>query len=287
MVVRARDEAPPGWTPLLADMVDRQALDLAIGAARPDAVVHLAAQASVGQAGAVAEETWRVNAAGALNLAAAIAVHAPTATVLNVSSAEVYGTSFRDGVASESAPLMPTNIYGRSKVAAEAIFADVLPPSARLITARPFNHSGPGQDERFVLPGFAAQIARIEAGIQPPELAVGNLEASRDFLDVRDVVRAYVELLDAAEVLPARAVFNIASGQSFRVADMLDRMLRMVAVPITLHVDPARLRPADIPIIAGDASRLAAAVGWVPEFTVDMLVRDLLEHWRARVAADR
>lgn len=287
MVVRARDEAPSDWTPLLADIVDRAALDAAIRAATPDLVVHLAAQASVGQAGAAAEETWCVNAVGAFNLAASIAAHAPTSTMLNVSSAEVYGASFRDGPASEATPLQPANIYGRSKAAAEAIFADVLPPSARLITVRPFNHSGPGQDERFVLPGFAAQIARIEAGIQSPELAVGNLEAARDFLDVRDVVRAYIRLLDATEALPVRTVFNIASGRSFRVADMLDRMLRLARVPITCRLDPARLRPADIPVIAGDASRLAEAVGWAPQFTVDMLARDLLEYWRTRVAKDR
>jgi GDP-4-dehydro-6-deoxy-D-mannose reductase len=245
--------------------------------------VHLAAQASVGQAIAAAEETWRVNTVGAFNLASAIAAGAPFATVLNVSSAEVYGDSFKNGAASENTPLAPANIYGRSKAAAEAIFADVLPPSARLITVRPFNHSGPGQDERFVLPGFAAQLARIEAGIQPPQMVVGNLETSRDFLDVRDVVRAYVGLLDAAATLPMRAVFNIASGQSLRVADLLDRMRRMVTVPIALHVDPARLRPADIPVITGDASQLTAALGWVPEFTIDTLLRDLLNHSRARI----
>ena len=233
-----------------------------------------------------AEATWRTNSVGALNLACAIARTVPESMVFNVSTGEVYGSSFLNGPASETTPLSPRSVYARSKAAAETIFEDVLPRESRLVTVRPLNHTGAGQDERFVLPSFAAQIARIEAGLLPPKLQVGNLGVERDFLDVRDVIDAYLLILAGAEALPRRAVLNVASGQARRIGDLLDVMVGASTRPFEVEIDPARLRPAEIPRAVGDASALRRHFGWTPKHSVDELVVGLLTYWRARISAE-
>jgi GDP-4-dehydro-6-deoxy-D-mannose reductase len=276
----------PSWTMFCLDLADADAINEAVRSWRPNLVVHLAAQSSVGEAAKLAEETWRINAGGALNLACAIARTVPESTVFNVSTGEVYGSSFLNGPASETTPLSPRSVYARSKAAAETIFEDVLPPESRLVTVRPLNHTGAGQDERFVLPSFAAQIARIEAGLAPPKLQVGNLGAERDFLDVRDVIDAYLRILAGAEALPRRAVLNVASGQPRRIGDLLDVMVRASTRGFELEIDPARVRPAEIPRAVGDAAALRRHFGWTPRHSVDELVMGLLTYWRGRVSAE-
>jgi len=199
--------------------------------------------------------------------------------VLNISSAEVYGLSFLDGSAKETTHLHPLNVYGRTKAAAEAAFSDVLPTTAKLITVRPFNHAGVGQDERFVISAIAAQIARIERGEQEPILKVGNLSSQRDFLDVRDVVAAYVLLISCSRTLPLRAIFNVASGRAIQMADILNRMLNMTAHLIDVQTDPCKLRNTDITCAVGDASALRNATGWVPRFGIDDILKNVLE-WK-------
>ena len=191
-----------------------------------------------------------------------------------------------NGPASETTSLSPRSVYARSKAAAEAIFEDVLPPKSRLVTVRPLNHTGAGQDERFVLPSFAAQIARIEAGLVPPKLQVGNLGIERDFLDVRDVIDAYLLILAGAEALPRRAVLNVASGQPRRIGDLLDVMVSASTRTFDVEIDPARLRPTEIPRIVGDASAVRRHFGWIPKYSVDELVVELLTYWRGRVSAE-
>ena len=276
----------PSWTTFCLDLADADAINEAVRSWRPNLVVHLAAQSSVGEGAKLAEETWRINAGGALNLACAIARTVPELTVFNVSTGEVYGSSFLNGPASETTPLSPRSVYARSKAAAETIFEDVLPPESRLVTVRPLNHTGAGQDERFVLPSFAAQIARIEAGLAPPKLQVGNLGAERDFLDVRDVIDAYLRILAGAEALPRRAVLNVASGQPRRIGDLLDVMGRASTRGFKLEIDPARVRPAEIPRAVGDAAALRRHFGWTPRHSVDELVMGLLTYWRGRVSAE-
>jgi GDP-4-dehydro-6-deoxy-D-mannose reductase len=183
-------------------------------------------------------------------------------------------------------PLSPRGVYARSKAAAEAIFEDVLPAEARLVTVRPLNHTGTGQDERFALPSFAAQIARIEAGLVPPKLHVGNLDVERDFLDVRDVINAYLLILAGAEALPRRAVINVASGQPRRIGDLLDLMVSASARPFDVEIDPARLRSTEIPRIVGDAAALRRHFGWIPKHSLDELVMELLTYWRAKISAE-
>jgi GDP-4-dehydro-6-deoxy-D-mannose reductase len=149
--------------------------------------------------------------------------------------------------------------------------------------ARSFNHTGAGQDERFALPAFAAQIARIERGEQEPRLHVGNLAAQRDFMDVEDVVDAYVRLIETPG-LPARATFNVASGQPHAISDLLDRLRTLSRSRFELAVDPDRLRPAEIACAVGDASKLKTATGWHARRSTDEMLTRLLNHWRSRLA---
>lgn len=265
------------WT--VIDLTESEKVCVLIEDFRPDLVIHLAAQASVGMGG-VAGATWRSNVGGAIALAEALARHTPNVTVLNVSSAEVYGLSFLDGPVNEESPLRPVSVYGRTKVAAEEVFSDVLPPTAKLICARPFNHAGPGQDERFVVPALAAQVARIECGDEEPPILTGNLDVERDFLDVRDVVRAYVELIRQAESLAMRSAFNICSGHSFKISDLLFKLQAMTSFPISAEKDPSRTRGAEIPRTVGDASAIRRAIGWVPRIELDQTLREVLDSMR-------
>jgi GDP-4-dehydro-6-deoxy-D-mannose reductase len=144
---------------------------------------------------------------------------------------------------------------------------------------RPFNHVGPGQAPRFVLPAFAQQVARIEAGAQPPQMRVGNLDPARDFTDVRDVVRAYH--LALRHGTPG-AVYNVASGTPRTIRALLDMLLARAQVEIHVEIDPERYRPADIPIIYGSAQKLRQDTGWQPEIPFEQTVADVLAEWRAK-----
>jgi GDP-4-dehydro-6-deoxy-D-mannose reductase len=179
---------------------------------------------------------------------------------------------------------MPLNVYARAKAAAEAMLVDVLPQSSQLIIARAFNHTGAGQDERFALPAFAAQIARIERGLQAPCLAVGNLSAERDFMDVEDVVDAYLRLIETPG-LPNRSTFNVASGSAYAVRDMLDRLRALARTSFEINFDPDRLRGPEIVRTVGDASKLRTFTGWTARRSVDDILSRLLDHWRERVAS--
>ncbi len=280
--------AHPAFAAAAADLCDEAAIDRLVADLHPDLVIHLAGQASIGQAAKAAEETWRVNFHGTFGLGAAIARHAPKSVILFSSTAAAYGASFRDGVLSEDARLRPMDLYSRSKVAAESALADLAGPETRLIIARPVNHSGPGQKSRsFVLSSFAAQIAAIEAGKAEPRIKVGDLSKARDFLDVRDVVDGYMRLIAHARDLPERiAVFNIASGEARTIASLLDELRAMARVPFEVEVDPQLLRPAatDIASVACDASKLRQATGWAPRHSLRDMLAALLDEWRADFA---
>jgi GDP-4-dehydro-6-deoxy-D-mannose reductase len=263
------------------DLEDPGSVAAAVTATEPDLVIHLAGQASVGQSGGHAADTWSINLCGSLNLARVLAATVPNCTVLFASSVEVYGLTFNHETVTEGSALRPQSAYARSKAAAEAMFADVLPRHARLIITRPSNHSGPGQAEAFVIPAFAAQIANVEQG-ELAQIRVGNLDAKRDFLDVRDVVAAYLALLADAERLPTRATFNIASGQSVRIREILDRLCSFGNVDIVVEHDPARMRSSEVSRAAVDASAIKRAVGWVPKHTLDDMLAGVLADQRAR-----
>lgn len=279
--------AHPAFTATTADLLDEGAVDRLVADLSPDLVIHLAGQASVGQSATAPESTWRANFHGAFGLGAAVGRHAPGAVMLFSSTAAAYGASFRDGAPDEDVPLRPLDVYSRSKAAAESALADLLGPPSRLIVARPVNHSGPGQRSRnFVLSSFAAQIAAIEAGRAEPRLLVGDLSKTRDFLDVRDVVEAYMRLIAAAPGLPGRAVFNIGSGQAHSIGALLDMLRGMSRRPFDVEVDPGLLRPSatDIPCVVCDAARLRAATGWRPRYAMEETLRALLDQWREEIA---
>ncbi|WP_158809693.1 GDP-mannose 4,6-dehydratase [Beijerinckia sp. L45] len=277
------EESPRGLIAL--DLTDQQGIDGLVRRCEADTFIHLAAQSSVAVSQSSHSATWTTNLNGSLNLALAIAKHAPNATLLFASTAEVYGASFLDSPVNETSVPIPMNAYAKSKQIAERMLMDVLPSSARLIIARPFNHTGPGQRKDFVLPSFARQIAHIEAGLQIPEMLVGNLEAHRDFLDVNDVVAAYVALLDKAAELPSRCIVNIASGTPRSIRDLLNILSGLSKRPFNVTIDPSRLRPIDLPVAYAEPSLLRALTGWSPRYGIDQTLFNLLEHERCRLKA--
>ncbi len=278
-------DLPAGATFRGVDLADRAGLADCLRAFRPSHVLHLAAQASVGQAASAGLETWRTNVSGLLNLAEALLAEASTACLVFASSSEVYGRAFLPGVpVNEDVDPQPVGVYARTKRAGEEMLADVLAGSGvRLIILRPFNHTGPGQDERFVVPAFAHQIARIELGRIPPRLAVGNLEARREFLDVRDVVQAYAQVIAASEQIASGTVLNVASGFPRTIASVLEDLTRLARVPFEVVIDPSRLRPSEISIASGDVGRLHAATGWAPQIPWSETLADVLADVRTRM----
>ncbi|MGI4954417.1 MAG: GDP-mannose 4,6-dehydratase [Janthinobacterium lividum] len=264
------------------DVTDAAAVAAALDAARPDAVVHLAAIAAPMDARRDPERAWRVNLHGTLTLARLLQAQAPGATLVFTGTADAYGTSFKSGVAlAEDAPLAPQNTYGATKAAADLALGAMAAEGLRVVRARPFNHTGPGQANAFVVPGFAEQVARIATGQQAPVLSVGALDAARDFLDVRDVCAAYAACLEA-DLAPG-TILNIASGEARRVGDVLTALLRLAGVEAEIRIDPARLRPSDIPRALGDASRAKTLLGWAPQIPWDTTLNDVLEDWMERV----
>ncbi len=269
-----------GYATQALELTDRAAVDALVGREKPDLVLHLAAQSSVG-AGARHEDTWRINAEATLHLASAIARHAPEATVFFVSSAEVYGRGFDEGLATEATKPQPMNAYARSKLSAEMMLSDVLAKDNALITARAFNHTGPGQDTRFVLPAFAAQISAIEAGRVAPKLMVGNLEAQRDFLDVRDVCDAYLTLLRGVTA-GCRETVNVASGTAHRIGDLLAQMQALSTIAFDIVPDPERMRPSEIACSVGSPAKLVGMTDWAPNVPLSTTLRDVLDDQRFR-----
>ena len=247
----------------------------------PTHVVHLAAQSHVPTSFRDPAGTWEVNVMGTLYLLEAVRKHVPDATVFYVGSSEVYGRSFQLGEPlAETALLQPQNPYAASKAAADLMCGQYAGQGLRTIRLRPFNHIGAGQSEDFVASAFAAQIARIEAGLQEPVLRVGNLEAQRDFLDVEDVVRAYVAAVDRAPNLEPGLVLNLCSGSPRRIRDLLDMLLAQTQAFIRVEAEPARMRPSDTPYAVGSAEAAKAHLGWEPRIPLQETVRALLEDWR-------
>lgn len=268
------------------DVADPDAADAAIGAARPDAVVHLAAVAAIPAARLDPDRAWRVNLLGTLNVARAVLARAPGCVLLFASSADLYGASFRAGTPlGEDALPAPLNTYGATKAAADLALGALAAEGLHVLRLRPFNHTGPGQSAAFVVAAFAEQVARVKAGLQPPVLRVGALDAMRDFLDVRDVCAAYAACLARSDALAPGTVLNLASGQPRRVGDVLAALMAAAGVQAEVVTDAGRLRPTDIAVAAGDATLARQRLGWTPAIPWDRTVADVLADWEARVAA--
>lgn len=260
------------------DVTDPAAIDAAIRDLRPEACFHLAAIAAVPAARRDPARAFAVNLGGTLTLARALLDHAPACRLIHAGSADCYGASFRSGVPlDEAAPLAPLNTYAASKAAADlALGAMAAESGLRVLRFRPFNHAGPGQSEHFALASFAAQLRRIAHGAAAPVLRVGNLDARRDILHVEDVVEAYADGLARFDRLPPASVLNLCSGTTRRIGDVLTAMIAASGLDVRIETDPARLRPADIPEAAGDASLARRLLDWRPRRDLDAVVRALL-----------
>lgn len=265
-------ESGDGVRWITLDVTEPETLLQAVEAAQPDQVYHLAGQSSVAGSFQDPMGTWEVNAMGTVRLLQALPQG--TAFVL-ASSAEVYGDVPEDRQPiREDTPLRPTNPYAASKAAAEmACAAAARVRGVRAVIARSFNHTGPGQDARFALPSFAKQLGCMDAG---GELRVGNLDARRDLLDVRDVVRAYRALAERGQ---AGEAYNVCSGQAVSIREALEMLIAIAGRPVTVRTDPERVRPLDVPLLLGDAARVRA-LGWAPEIPLEATLRDLLESQR-------
>ncbi|HEV7179489.1 MAG TPA: GDP-mannose 4,6-dehydratase [Candidatus Baltobacteraceae bacterium] len=262
---------------LPVDLADTSSLRAALDIGMPDVVFHLAAQTFVPDSVASPRETYLANTLGTANLLEAMRSYARNGAraprLLFVSSAEVYGAQPPEAFPLDERTVpSPANPYAASKAAAEAIvLGETRSLGIDAVIARAFNHIGPGQSERFVVASFAHQLASIAAG-GDPVLLVGNLDARRDFLDVRDVVRAYVALArDGA----AGEIYNVCSGSARSIRDVLRELIIAAHVPVEVRDDPARMRPSDTPLFVGNNAKLGAATGWAASIGFERSIRDI------------
>lgn len=247
---------------------------------RPDAIVHLAAQSSVGLSWRKPDLTVDINIKGTLHILEALRVLDYKPRLLLIGSGEEYGhIRPEESPITEDNLLRPGNIYAATKACQNMlgrIYADAY--QLDILSVRAFNHIGPRQTDIFVVSDFSKQVAMIEAKLKEPVIHVGNLSAARDFTDVRDVVRAYGLLLSKGKT---GETYNVGSGHALPIQQILERILTFSSVPIQIEVDPDKLRPIDVPIIEADITKLQADTGWTPHITLAQSIQDVLEYWRA------
>lgn len=275
-----------GWeilpTPSDVDIRDEPALRQLVAGLRPDAVIHLAAQSFVPRSFEDPQETFAINVGGTLNLLTALRAHRFAGRVVFVSSGDIYGRVPETELpVDESRIPEPRNPYAASKVAAEqACLQWHRSDGLDVMVARPFNHVGPGQDPRFVLPGLARQVVAIAAGRQPPVIDAGDIDTTRDFTDVRDVVGAYAAMLERGS---AGSTYVIGTGQERRIRDLLSTMCGLAGIVPEIRQDPALLRPSEQRRMAADAGRLHQQTGWCPRISIESTLDDILQEARNRL----
>ena len=265
------------------DILDAPALLELFRRVRPDAVYHLAGASDVGGSWSTPQATFRANAEGTLNILWA-ARETDVDRVLTVGSADVYGkVDPIDLPLTESAPLKPVSPYAASKVAADYVaLQSFLGFGQNVVRARPFNHLGPGQTDRFVAPALAGRIATNERNGET-KVKVGNLSPKRDFTDVRDVVRAYRLLVERGR---AGEVYNVCSGEAIAIQELADQFIALARIDMELVPDPDLARPVDIPVLLGDCSKLSADTGWERSIPLSTTLADLLDDRRDRLERD-
>lgn len=265
-----------------ADIRDGYSLQKVFGEAQPDYCFHLAAQSFVLESWNSPLETIGTNVLGTVNVLEAIKSTCPNCTIMVAGSSEEYGLVYPSEVPiKETNPLRPMSPYGVSKVATDNLgLLYYRSYGLKVVVARAFNHTGPRRGEVFVSSNFAKQIAEIEAGKQESIIKVGNLEAERDFTDVRDIVRAYWLIVEKGI---AGEVYNICSEKTVKIRDMLNTLLAMSRITVEVEQDQSRMRPSDVLILLGDCSKFREATGWKPEIPFEKTLEDLLNYWRERV----
>jgi GDP-4-dehydro-6-deoxy-D-mannose reductase len=263
------------------DILDFKRLAGLMRKVKPDAVVHLAALSSAGRSFMNPTEAFEVNTQGTMNTLEAVKGAGLHPRVLIVSSAEVYCAPDGDGPLSEDSPIGPVSPYALGKACAELVaFHYQSVWGVDVVVVRPFNHTGPGQTDVFVLPSFAKQIVEAEKGLREPKLSVGDLNVTRDFSDVRDVVAAYRLLLERR---PRGRIYNVCSGRGYVIRELLDRLISLSKIKMEIGVDQARLRTNETPALVGDNALITRDLGWRPRIQIEQTLEDLLEHWRAKV----
>lgn len=274
-------EPPREVTSLVADLDDRETVFAAVERSRPDRVVHLAGQSSVQYSWTDPGSTLRTNLLGAVHLLEALRAIVPGCTALMIGSAEEYGAAeIADPPFREDHPLRPRNPYAVSKAAQGLLALGYAEPGVlSVLLTRTFPHTGPRRGEAFAESSFARQLAEIGAGRRDPVIEVGNLDAVRDFADVRDVVRAYALLLERGE---SGGIYNVCTGSGVSIRQVLDTLIDLSGLEVEVRVDRSRLRPSDVPCLVGDPSRLKA-LGWEPGFDLRQTLHDLLADWKRRV----
>ena len=274
--------ACPGVDICDLDILAPEAIERLLEEQRPDYIFHLAAQSSVAVSWKNPGLTVDVNVKGSLNVLDAVRKLDYKPRVLLIGSGEEYGHVRENEVpVREDNVLRPGNIYAATKACQNmvgAIYAQAYGMDVMMVRA--FNHVGPNQSPIFVVADFCKQTAEIEAGLKEPVIKVGNLSARRDFSDVRDVVRAYVELMEKGK---AGETYNVGSGNAVEIRKILDMILSRSKKEIRVEVEPSRMRPVDVPVIEADISKLKACTGWKQKITLEETIQDTLEYWRQKL----
>jgi len=265
-----------------ADIKDVISLKKALADIRPDRIFHLAAQSFVPASWRLPAETFAINAIGQINLFEALLSLKLNPKIHIAGSSEEYGHVNPDEVPmKETNPLRPLSPYAVSKVAQDLLAYQYFKSyGMKTVRTRGFNHTGPRRGDVFVTSNFAKQIAEIEKRKKEPVIHVGNLEAKRDFTDVRDIVRAYWL---AAEKGEDGEVYNVGTGKAMAMKEMLDILLSLSKAKVKIKMDPERLRPSDVPILQSDCSKFVRLTGWKPQIPLEQTFKDLLNYWRERV----
>jgi GDP-4-dehydro-6-deoxy-D-mannose reductase len=280
------DHIDGGVQLLEADLRDYSSIQQALERSRPDAIFHLAAQSFVPSSWTAPNETLTTNIQGQVNLFEAIRALRLDPVVQIACSSEQYGLVLPHEVPiTEDNPLRPLSPYAVSKVAQDLLGYQYFQSyGLKAIRTRGFNHTGPRRGHPFVTSNFCRQVAAIEHGLQQPVIRVGNLDAVRDFTDVRDMVRAYWLAVERGR--PGE-VYNIASGRGISIRELLQMIVGLAKVKVEVEVDPERLRPSDVEILIGDSSKFRADTGWEPRIPFEQTVADLLDYWRETLARRR
>ena len=265
-----------------ADLKEMGSLKKCLAEAKPDRIFHLAAQSFVPTSWRCPAETFAINSIGQINLFEAALSLEQDPRIQIAGSSEEYGQVFPDEVPmKETNPLRPLSPYAVSKVGQDLLGWQYYKSyGMKIVRTRGFNHTGPRRGEVFICSNFAKQIAEIEKGLKEPVLYVGNLEAKRDFTDVRDTVRAYWLSLEKGE--PGE-VYNIGTGKAFTMQEVLDILLSMSELKVEVRVDKSRLRPSDVPLLLCDVTKFKSLTGWEPQIPFRQTLKDLLDYWRERV----
>lgn len=278
----ARDPVLQGWVlvdmPEALDVRDQGAIRALVEGAPPDAVIHLAAQTFVPEAFRDPRATFEINLLGTLNLLQALQHARFAGRFIYVSTGDVYGAVPEAALpVGETRAVAPRNPYAVSKVAAEALCRQwCMTEGLDVVVVRPFNHIGPSQSDRFVVADFAHQVAAIKRGRRPARVAVGDIDVTRDFTDVRDVVRAYFALLERG---CAGEIYNVCSGTEHSIRSILERLARLAGVDVALEQESGRFRKAEQRRMRGDPAKLVAATGWNTTTPLDASLAAMLEHW--------